>query len=508
MTDTALARTELRETEEPRMSPRLSLSTLRHAQAKRFSYERSKLRPRIVHLGLGAFFRAHGALYNEDVLDESGGDWGIVGASLRQPDPRDRLRPQDFLYSAVETGPQAQTARIVGCLLDAIVAPENPTALLDRLADPLTAIVTLTITEKGYCHDPASGRLNADHPQIRHDLEHPEHPQSAVGLLAAALARRFATGSGPFTIATCDNLPGNGHLLRHLVRDFASLRSGALSAWIETHVCFPSSMVDRIVPAQTDEDTATAERLVGLRDEATVRHEPFRQWVLEDNFGEGARPAWELAGVQFVSDVQPFENAKLRMLNGSHSALAYLGYLSGFETIAETVGVAAFADFVRRLWRDEVIPALPHMPGLDLDAYARQLLERYQNRSIRHRTWQIAMDGSQKLPQRLLSSVRDNLRLGRPIPCLALAIAAWMRYVGGIDEKGSVIDVRDPLAKILKDALSGAGASPSDRVAAVLGLEAVFGTDLPRSLEFKSALISAYTSLVERGAMKSVASLA
>jgi len=491
------------------MSARLSLSTLGQARkdAKRFSYERSTLRPRIVHLGLGAFFRAHGALYNEDVLEQSRGDWGIVGVSLRRPDQRERLKPQDFLYCTVETGPKAQHARIVGCLLDAIVAPEDPAALLDRLSNPDTAIVTLTITEKGYCHDPASGRLNAEHPEIRHDLEHPDRPQSAVGLIVAALARRRAGGRAPFTVATCDNLPSNGPMLRNLVCDFAALRSSLLSSWIESSVRFPSSMVDRIAPALTNDDIERAERLLGLRDEAPVRHEPFRQWVLEDSFVDGLRPAWDLAGAQFVSDVRPFENAKLRMLNGSHSALAYLGYLAGFETISETVAAAPFADYVKRLWRDEVIPVLPRVPGLDLDRYADQLLERYRNTAIRHRTWQIAMDGSQKLPQRLLSSVRDNLRLGRPFPCLALAISAWMRYVGGVDEKGRAIDVRDPLAKVLSDTISGSGPSPSDHVRAVLGLEAIFGTDLPNSPEFRSFLTKAYGDLRGGGAMKAVASI-
>ena len=492
------------------MSNRLSMSSMSQARegARRFSYDRRGLRPRIVHLGLGAFFRAHGALYTEDVLEETGGDWGIIGASLRRPDQRDRLAPQDFLYGAVETGPQAERARIVGCLLDARVAPEDPAALVARMASPDTAIVTLTITEKGYCHNPASGRLDAAHPEIRHDLEHPDQPQSAVGLIVAALALRHAQGRAPFTVASCDNLPGNGRLLRNLVRDFAALRSDALSSWIETLGGFPSSMVDRIVPAPTADSVERANHLIGLRDEAPVTHEPFRQWVLEDSFVEGKRPAWERAGAQFAGDVRPFENAKLRMLNASHSALAYLGYLAGLETISETVAVPAFAQYITRLWREEVIPVLPRLPGLDLDAYAGQLLERYRNPAIRHRNWQIAMDGSQKLPQRLLSSVRDNLQKGRRIPCLALAVAAWIRFVGGIDEKGRAIDVQDPMAEILKQTITGAGASPAARVAAVLKLESIFGADLSDQIEFRSALTTAYGGLMETGAMKAVAAFA
>jgi fructuronate reductase len=304
--------------------PRLSLAMLGSARigTARFSYDRRRLRPRVVHLGLGAFFRAHGDLFTEDMLADQDGDWGIIGASLKRPDQRDRLTPQDCLYTTVENGPNGRKARIVGCLLNVLLGPENPAALLDRLSDCETAIVTLTVTEKGYHHDPASGRLNADHLEIRHDLEHPDAPQSAVGLITAAFARRKAAGLPPFTVATCDNLPSNGVLLAGLVHEFALLRDDKLAAWIERTVPFPSSMVDRIVPAQAQGDLSLIEQLTGLHDAAPVMHEPFRQWVLEDRFVDGVRPPWERAGVQFVSDVAPFEHARHRVLNASHSALA------------------------------------------------------------------------------------------------------------------------------------------------------------------------------------------
>lgn len=261
--------------------PRLSLATLGSARpgTVRFSYDRRRLRPRIVHLGLGAFFRAHGVLFTEDMLADYGSDWGVVGASLKRPDQRDRLMPQHCLYTTVENGPNGQKARIVGCLLGVLFGPENPPALLERLSDRETAIVTLTLTEKGYCHDPASGRLNANAPEIRHDLEHTDLPQSAVGLITAALARRKAAGLPPFTVATCDNLPSNGVLLAGLVHQFASLRDDKLAAWIERTVPFPSSMVDRIVPAEAEGDLSLIEQLTGLHDAAPVMHEPFRQWV-------------------------------------------------------------------------------------------------------------------------------------------------------------------------------------------------------------------------------------
>ncbi len=487
--------------------PPLSLANLGFARigTARCFYDRGQLRPRMVHLGLGAFFRAHGALFTEDLLSEQGGNWGIVGASLKRPDQRNRLAPQDYLYTTVENGPNGPKARIVGCLLDVLVGPENPAALVDRLSDPETAIVTLTITEKGYCHDPVSGCLDTEHPEIRHDLKHPDAPQSAMGLITAALGRRNAAGLPPFTVVTCDNLPRNGALLAGLVHDFASLRDDKLATWIDRSVPFPSSMVDRIVPAETTGDLGLIEQLTGLHDAAPVMHEPFRQWVLEDRFVDGVRPPWERSGVQFASDVAPFEHAKLRMLNGSHSALAYLGYLAGHETIFDAVSDDLFAQFVKRFWRDDLIPVLPTPPGSDLDRYADQLFERYSNQAIRHRLSQIAMDGSQKLPPRLLSTIRDNLKQKRRFTFLALAVAGWMRHVAGTDEAGRAIDVRDPLAIPLRERIDSAGSDPAAQVRALASVEAVFGKDLPGSEVFMDALTEAYTALLRRGVRKAVA---
>lgn len=486
---------------------RLSPATLRFAKegTTRFRYDRKRLKPRIVHLGLGAFFRAHGALYTEDALAEEESDWGIIGVSLQRPDQRDRLAPQDCLYTTIENGRNGQKPRIVGCVLDVLVAPEDPQAVLDQLSDGTTAIVTLTITEKGYHHDPASGHLNTDHLEIRHDQEHPDTPLSAVGLITAALAQRKAVGLPPFTVATCDNLPSNGALLAGLVREFASLRDEKLATWIEHHVPFPSSMIDRIVPAQTPGDIALVEQLTGLHDAAPVMHEPFRQWVLEDRFVDGARPCWEQVGVQFVSDVAPFEHAKLRMLNGSHSALAYLGYLAGHETIYDAVSDELFARFIQRLWSEDVIPILATPPGMNLDHYANQLFSRYSNPAIRHRLWQIAMDGSQKLPQRLLSTIRDNLRRQRPFKFVALAVAGWIRYVTGTDETGRPIDVRDPLAAKLQEQIASAGPDPVAQVRAIANVEAVFGEDLPANATFMATVTEAYQALLRQGSRQAIA---
>ena len=488
------------------MTDRLRIQTLgaAAATARRPGYDRARLTPGMVHLGLGAFFRAHEAEYTDDVLEKSFGTsdprWGIIGASLQRPDQRDRLKPQDGLYTLIERAPDGDKARIIGSLLDVVVAKENPEILLCAMAHPSTRIVSLTITEKGYCHDPATGKLDQKHPDIVHDLAQPAAPRSAIGFVVEALRRRREAGTASFTVLCCDNLPSNGRLVGGFVRDFASLRDDKLATWIAANGAFPSTMVDRIVPAAAQADIDSARKLTGLIDEAPVAHEPFRQWVIEDTFVDGARPRWEEAGAQIVSDVAPFENMKLKLLNASHSALAYLGYLAGHETITDTVSDPVFRQYVQKLWHDEIIPVFPASPGMDVDAYVAALLARYSNPAIRHRTWQIAMDGSQKLPQRLLGTIRARLKAGLPLPALALSVAAWMRYVGGIDERGAPIDVRDPLAALLRQRLDTAGDEASERVSALLGVTAVFGDDLPRDQQFKDAVATAYVSLLVKGA--------
>ncbi|WP_353184546.1 mannitol dehydrogenase family protein [Bosea sp. (in: a-proteobacteria)] len=486
---------------------RLSAATLASLPAaiRRPAYDRSALRPGIVHLGLGAFARGHLAEYTEDALEKRFGAWGIVGASLQRPDQRDRLKPQDGLYTLLKLAPAGPELRVIGSVLDVLVAPEGPSALLARIASPETRIVSLTVTEKGYCHDPATGRLRADHPDILHDLENPEAPRSAVGILVAGLRLRRAEGRGPFTVLCCDNLPSNGHVLRGLVRDFAALTDDGLAAWIEAEGAFPATMVDRIVPATTEADIAEVAKLIGLDDAAPVIGEPFRQWAIEDVFADG-RPDWHEVGAQMVSEVAPFEFMKLRMLNGAHSSLAYLGYLAGHETVAEASGDPVFARFLAGLW-DEIIPTVPAPQGVVLADYARALLARFQNPAIRHRTWQIAMDGSQKLPQRLLGTIRERLKAGGGIDHLALGVAAWMRYVTGTDEKGDAIDVRDPLAAELKRRADAAGRNPEALSTSLLGIEAIFGTDLPGEERFTKPVAAHLAALSDKGAKATAAHL-
>ena len=455
----------------------------------------------IVHLGLGAFFRAHGAIYVDQAMQAGGGDWGIIGVSLKSPGTRDRLHPQGWAYTAVELAPDGERPQVVTILRDVLVAHEDPQAVLDAMADPAIRIVSLTVTEKGYCHEPSSGRLNRDHPDIRHDLDDPL-PRSAPGFLVRALELRRAAGTAPFTVLCCDNLPENGHVLRGVVLELAGLIDLELADWIGAKGRFPSTMVDRIVPATSPEDLDQVARLTGLRDEAPVMHEPFRQWVVEDDFVGGDRPDLGAVGVQLVADVTPYEHMKLRMLNGTHSSLAYLGYLAGHQTIAETVGDPVFSAFVRKLWRNEIIPALTPPPGEDLDAYADALHDRYANPAIRHRTWQIAMDGSQKLPQRILGTIAEGRAAGRAVPGLTLAVAAWMRYVSGVDLAGAAIEVKDPMADRLAALWRD---DPADTVAGFLALEQVFPAALRADAGFARDLTAALTALCDKGAAQAAA---
>ncbi|WP_332683177.1 mannitol dehydrogenase family protein [Bosea sp. (in: a-proteobacteria)] len=486
---------------------RLSSATLASLPAtiRQPGYDRAALTPGIVHLGLGAFARAHLCEFTDDALEREFGAWGIIGASLQRPDQRDRLKPQDGLYSFLKRAPSGPEIRVIGSVLDVLVAPENPQALVGCLAAPETRIVSLTVTEKGYCHDPATGRLKADHPDIVHDLENPDAPRSAIGLIVAGLAARRAAGLAPFTALCCDNLPSNGHVLSGLVRDFAALRDDGLSQWIEANGAFPSTMVDRIVPATTDADIAEVAGLLGHEDAAPVIGEPFRQWAVEDVFAMG-RPRWHEVGAQMVTEVAPFEFMKLRLLNGAHSSLAYLGYLAGHETVAAASGDPVFARFLHGLW-SEIIPTVPAPQGVDLSAYTRDLLARFQNPAIRHRTWQIAMDGSQKLPQRLLGTIRERLKAGAPIDHLALGIAAWMAYVTGLDEKGGAIDVRDPLAAEFALRAKALGRDAVALSAALFGIAAVFGDDLPREERFTGLVAGHLDNLFQKGAKATAAAL-
>jgi fructuronate reductase len=461
-------------------------------------YERTALPTGIVHLGIGAFHRAHQAVYTEAAIEAGDRDWGIVGVSLRSTDTRDALQPQDCLYTVGVRSGEGDKFQIVGAIRDILVAPENPQAVLDRLCAASVRIVSLTVTEKGYCHDPATGDLAGNHPDIVHDLADRESPRSVPGFLVEALARRRAIGLAPFTVVCCDNLPANGKTVHRIVTQFAACRDRDLARYIEDNVAFPSTMVDRIVPATTDEDRARVAAALGASDAWPVMTEPFSQWVIEETFPRG-RPDWALSGAQFVADVEPYETMKLRLLNGSHSALAYLGYLAGHETVSAAMADPVMSAFIAELMDEEISPTL-HVPAdADLAGYKRALRERFRNPALKHRTWQIAMDGTQKLPQRLLGTIRHRLAAGAAFERLALVIAAWMLYVRGIGLDGRPIDVRDPLAVELRRRADAAGQDPAALVSALLALPAVFGSDLAENSRFRERVTAQVGSLLRDG---------
>ena len=460
----------------------------------------------IVHLGIGAFHRAHQAVYTDAILAAGDGRWGILGVSLRSPDTRDALEPQDGLYTVATRDGTGDQFSIIGSIVKLLVAPENPQAVLAAMADPNVAIVSLTVTEKGYCYAPATASLDESHPDIVHDLSNPAAPRSAIGFIVEALVNRRAAGLAPFTLLSCDNLPANGETLKRVVTRFAELRDADLADYIRKQVAFPSTMVDRIVPATTDADRELVATATGLRDAWPIMTEPFSQWVVEDHFA-GGRPAWEKVGVTFVADVDVFELMKLRLLNGSHSTLAYLGYLAGHETVSDVMQAEGFGAFIERMMDDEITPTLPPLSGFDLTSYKAQLRERFRNPALRHRTWQIAMDGSQKLPQRLLNTIRHRLAHDQKFEKLALGVAAWMRYATAIDEKGAAIDVRDPLAADFAARTTGK-ASAEDLVDAYFAMKQIFGEDLPGNSVFRKAVVQALEGLLRDGAARTVAGMA
>lgn len=447
------------------------------SEVLRPTYNRENLKPSIVHLGLGAFHRVHQAVFTDQVLTKLGGNWGIMGGDLRSDKIRDQLQPQDSLYSVMVKDNDDQKVQVIGSVLGVKVAEENPQALIDLMADESIKIISLTVTEKGYCHDPASGNLNSQHPMIQHDLKNLQQPQSTPGYLVAALQKRRQNGVKPCTLLSCDNLPNNGEVLQKVVLQFANLMDPDLAEWIEKNITFPCTMVDRIAPAVTPEDLDTLEKHIGMRDEAGVVCEPFRQWVIEDNFCS-ERPAWEKVGALLVDNVEVYEHMKLRLLNGSHSLLAYCGYLAGFPTISAVMQQPAFANLCKVFMDREAGQTVTVPEGFDIEAYKQQLRDRYANRGLQHRTWQIAMDGSQKIPQRWLGSLRDQLKGEGNIDTLCLGVAAWIRYVSAVDEQGAAIDVRDPLAEQLRDICDKHKGDRTALVKAIIGVNEVFDADL------------------------------
>ncbi len=455
------------------MSDKLQNVTGLAPTAKLPAYDRNALKAGILHLGPGAFFRAHFAPFTDGALAAAGGDWGIEVASLRTPDVADNLSAQNGLYTVLIRDTSGTTAHVIGSILGAYVAPRDPAGLLARLEDPDIRIVSMTVTEKAYGFDPATGGLDLKHPDIVADLANRQAPRGVIGYLVEGLARRRQKSITPFTPLSCDNLPSNGAVLKRLVLEFTARIDPELHGWIEANVPFPSTMVDRITPASTDATYADAKRLTGRADMAAIETEPFTQWVIEDHFVNG-RPAWEkVHGALMVEEVSAYEKMKLRMLNGAHSLLAYLGYTAGYEFIRDVMDDAGLSALARR-HMNAAAATLDPVPGIDLDAYADELIARFANKAIAHRTYQIAMDGTQKLPQRLLEPATEALAKGSKAETYAIAVAAWMRYAIGIDRNGERYELRDPRAGEIAALLDGVPRNGGAVSAALFGLPGLF----------------------------------
>jgi fructuronate reductase/mannitol 2-dehydrogenase len=407
----------------------------------------------VVHIGVGGFHRAHQQLYFDQLAERGACDWGVIGVGLHSRSLQEALAPQDLLYILVERDGGEDTARVVGTLAAYLYAPDDPEAVFAALADPRIRLVTLTVTGGGYHVDPETLRLDADGEPVRHDLAHPGAPTTFAAYLVEALARRRAAGTAPFTVLSCDNVPGNGRVAHAAVVGFARLRDAELAGWIDAHVAFPSSMVDRITPEPDDEAAELVRRAYGLADRGPVVTERFRQWIVENRFCND-RPPLEPLGVQFVADVAPYERMKTRLLNGSHCALAYLGQLAGHRTTAEAIADPAIHAYVERLMRDEVAPLLGEIPGIDLAAYQATLLERFANPAIQDGLPRLARRGSVKMPAYLLPSVCEAIAAGRRHELLTLAVAAWFRHLRCSDA------VDDPRAEALRRLARDGGLDP------------------------------------------------
>jgi fructuronate reductase/mannitol 2-dehydrogenase len=430
----------------PDLPPEVSIPT----------YDRAALRPGIVHIGVGGFHRAHQAVYLDELARWGSTEWGVIGVGLHSRAIGEVLAGQDGLWTVVERAADGDRATVVGALTAYLYAPDDPEAVLAALADERTRLVTLTITGTGYRIDAHSGEFDADDPHVARDLEDPGTPETVFGYLVEALQRRRQAGLAPFTVLSCDNMQSNGSAARTAVVSFARLRDDDLADWIEEHVAFPSSMVDRITPNTSPEDRDAIAAATGVDDRWPVVTEPFRQWVVEDSFCNG-RPPLEEVGVQFVDDVSPYETVKTRLLNAGHSAIAYLGYLAGHRTTSDVLADQVFRTFLERLMAEEIAPSLPEVPGVDLAEYQATLLDRLANPRMADQLARLSRRGSTKIPNYLLPSVRAAMDEGRPHQLLCLAVAGWLRFLRGHDYAGEEVPIQGPRPDLVPIAQEAGG---------------------------------------------------
>jgi fructuronate reductase len=479
---------------------------------RRPAYARTEVGLGILHLGVGAFHRCHQAEWTDDALAERLEDWGIVGVNLRAPDIQATIGDQDGYYCRITRDAGPDDVRLIGAIQktisvrDPVDDPQRLTLsrALEQAAAPEIRIISLTVTEKGYCHIPATGELDLANADIVHDRGDPARPLSVPGFVLRAIAMRREGGIAPPVLISCDNVPDNGTTLRGCVLSLAHLIDPDLAAFIEDEVTFLNTMVDRIVPATLDEDIEHFAECVGVRDHGLVVGEPFRMWVIEKP-AEVLLPAWDRAGALFVPDVLPYEILKMRVLNGIQSNVCQLGALSDLDYMADVMALPEFREFAEGVIRHEVLPCLGDVPGIDLDAYVTQSIERLTNPKLKHRTTQISTDGSQKIKQRLLQPLRDAVRAGVEHDGLLLGVAGWMQYATGLDHRGNSFPVADPVAGKTRTIALDAEGDPQKIVEGMLELEGVFGTDIKAMPDVVDRLVEFLTALMGRSAREVVA---
>src|SRR4030081_3884610 len=462
------------------------------------TYDRRQVGQRIAHIGVGGFHRAHQGVYNDDLFQQNGpSEWGLGGVGPLPPDSRigDVLRSQDYLYTVVERSASGDQARVIGSIQNFLHAPGDPNAVLEKLASPDTAIVSLTITEGGYYVHQGTGEFDAKNPDIEHDLAHPHQPKCAFGYLAEALERRRDRGLVPFTIMSCDNLQGNGEIAKKMLLAFVELRDPKLRNWLEQNGTFPNSMVDRITPATTDEHRTLVREQFGIDDGWPVMTETFKQWVIEDHFVQG-RPAWELVGAQMTTDVLPYEKMKLRLLNASHQALCYIGMLLGYQLVHETMADRDIQTLVEKMMDHEVTPLLSEVPGVDLTEYKKTLIERFANPAIRDQLSRIGIYGSSGIPKFVLPSIEEQLQRRGPMKLLSFTVASWFRFLGGLDESGKEMPMLDPLAPTLRQRAKAAGRDARQ----LLAMREIFSEELANSPAFVKEVSDTLQGFYEKGA--------
>jgi mannitol 2-dehydrogenase len=467
-------------------------------------YDRGQVTVGIVHFGVGGFHRAHQAMYLDRLMNDGKAlDWGICGVGVLPHDRRmaDVMAAQEGLYTLVVKHPDGRLEpQVIGSIVDYLFAPDDPDVVVERMADPATRIVSLTVTEGGYNIHAVTGEFDADNPAVQADLAPGAVPATTFGLITEALARRRDRGVQPFTVVSCDNIEGNGHVARRALVAFATLRDADLGRWIAEEVRFPNSMVDRITPVTTDDDRAEVAAILGIQDGWPVVCEPFHQWVLEDAFT--SRPPLEDAGVQLVDDVAPYELMKLRLLNASHQAVAYFGYLAGYRLVHEACQEPLFAQFLLAYMDQEATPTLEPVPGIDLVAYKHQLIERFSNGEVRDTLARLCAESSDRIPKWLLPVIRHNLAHAGQVDLAAAVVASWARYSDGVDEDGEPIAVVDRLRDRLADA---AGRQDEDPLAFVRDTE-LFG-DLADEPGFTGPYLAALDSLRRAGARRTLETL-